>query len=160
MKFFLWAAGTGIIQAFHVFHAKIIIVIVKIVIKRLTFRIFFFPEAEDALHLDQVLGQQDVHLVVGLLDVELRLLRGPASQDDGDQLIEILNLRVVKSTAEERAGGGDDGGVAEVAGLAGPEDGVTQGLVTVQSVHHVLVEVVTLQLHIHLQLNSAQSHSH
>ena len=118
------------------------------------------PEAEDALHLDQVLGQQDVHLVVGLLDVELRLLRGPASQDDGDQLIEILHLRVVKSAAEERAGGGDDGGVAEVAGLARPEDGVTQGLVTVQSVHHVLVKVVTLQLHIHLQLNSAQSHSH
>ena len=61
---------------------------------------------------------------------------------------------------KEGAGGGEDGSVAEIAGLAYPEDGVTQGLVTVQSVHHVLVEVVTLQLHIHLQLNSAQSHSH
>ena len=51
---------------------------------------------------------------------------------------------------KEGAGGGEDGSVAEIAGLAYPEDGVAPGLVTVQSVHHVLVQVLALELHLHL----------
>ena len=55
---------------------------------------------------------------------------------------------------EEGAGGCEDGGMAEVAGLADPEDGVAPGLVTVQSVHHVLLQVLALQLHLHLCIAS------
>ena len=43
--------------------------------------------------------------------------------------------------------------MTEVAGLAYPEDSVAAGLVTVESVHHVLVQVVALQLHLHLCLS-------
>ena len=59
-------------------------------------------------------------------------------------------LRVQQGGVKEGAGGGEDGSVAEIAGLAYPEDGVAPGLVTVQSVHHVLVQVLALELHLHL----------
>lgn len=44
----------------------------------------------------------------------------------------------------EEPGGGDDGGMAEIADVPDPEDSVTQGLVIVQSVQHVLVQAGAL----------------
>ena len=63
-----------------------------------------------------------------------------------------MYLWVQQSRVKEGAGGCEDGGMAEIAVLANPEDSVAPGLVTVQSVHHVLVEVLALQLHLHLYI--------
>ena len=63
--------------------------------------------------------------------------------------MEQVYLWVQQSGVKEGAGGCEDGSMTEVAGLAHPEDGVAPGLVTVQRVHHVLVQVLALQLHLH-----------